>query len=125
MVRFAAFPVTGSRTTTFRAHTRRHLRAKATLLHQGQGWDRDAVVVDLGFGGACVEVGEVLSPGDRVTLSLVAPNLWDPLLVSGQVAWVRPGNGLAVTAAGVAFDLVHPTTLWAIFEMMGALDYDG
>ncbi len=25
----------------------------------------------------------------------------------------------------VAFDLVHPTTLWAIFEMMGALDYDG
>jgi hypothetical protein len=122
--------VTGSRTTTFRAHARRHLRAKATLLHQGQGWDRDAVVVDLGFGGACVEVGEALAQGDRVTLSLVAPNLWDPLLVSGQVAWVRPsridrGGGLAMTTAGVAFDLVHPTTLWAIFEMMGALDYDG
>ncbi len=113
-----------TRATTFRAHARRPLRSKATLLHQGQGWDRDALVVNVGFGGACIEVPEPLALGDRVTLSLVAPNLWDPLLVSGQVAWVRPGQGMTPTTAGVAFELVHPTTLWALFEMLGALDYD-
>jgi Tfp pilus assembly protein PilZ len=93
-------------------------------LHQGQGWDRDATVVNLGFGGACVEIAEAVAAGDRVTLSFVAPNLWDPLLVSGKVAWVKPGQGLVPTTCGVTFDLVHPTTLWALFEMLGALDYD-
>ena len=86
---------------------RRALRMKASVLHQRVGWERDATVLDLGFGGAAIEISETLVPGDRITFSLVAPNLWDPLLIAGRIAWVRPGAGLDPVNVGISFEFTH------------------
>src|SRR5262245_22405219 len=74
-----------------------------------RGPKRDVRVRDLGLGGAGIEIPEgALSPSpiDRqrrglasegpvidqempVTLELLAPVLWDPLVLEGKVAWIR------------------------------------
>jgi hypothetical protein len=88
------------------------------------GWERDAKVVDLGFGGACLEIADALAPGDRVAISFVAPNLWDPLIIGAHVAWVKPGAGMDVGRVGVRFEYPQSATVFALFELLGTLDYE-
>ena len=97
---------------------------KANLVSARAGWERDARVQNLGFGGACVEVGEALTPGERVTVSFVAPNLWDPLLISAVVCWVKPGPGMEPGRAGLKFEFSSPSTVFALFELLGTLDFE-
>jgi hypothetical protein len=97
---------------------------KASVLSARAGWERDAKVLDLGFGGACLEITEAVTPGDRVTVSFVAPNLWDPLLIGGTVAWVRPGQGMDPGRVGVKFEYAHSATVFALFELLGTLDFE-
>jgi hypothetical protein len=110
--------------TQSRAHMRRPMRMKASVLHQRVGWERDATVTDLGLGGAGIEIAESLMQGDRITFSLVAPNLWDPLLIAGRIVWVKPGTGLDPIHCGIAFEFTHAATLWALFDLLGTLDYE-
>ncbi len=100
------------------------MRMKASVLHQRVGWERDATVVDLGLGGAAIAIAETLVEGDRITFSLVAPNLWDPLLIAGRIAWVRHATGLDPVHCGIAFEFTHASTLWALFDLLGTLDYE-
>ena len=123
----------------FRIHERRSVRLGVNVEHGAHGWQRDARVVNVGLGGACVEVplnagaGVVdVSTGDRVVLSFVAPTLWDPLPVRARVAWVRarvvPGAplppGLApgarsILAAAVASAASEPLRFGVAFEHEG------
>jgi PilZ domain len=108
----------------FRAHARRKVRLRVVVWHPRAGWQREADVRDLGIGGACLMLKDPLSVGDRVTVSFVAPTLWDPLAIQGRVAWVGPPTFVELSRAGVAFDARDPSALFALFELMGTLDYD-
>ena len=108
----------------FRAHARRKVRLRGVLSHARAGWQREAEVADLGLGGACVKLSETLAVGDQVALSLVAPTLWDPLTIPGKVAWVGPPTRLDPARAGVAFAPADAAAVFALFELIGALEYE-
>ena len=108
----------------FRASGRHQVRIKVFLLHQSQGWERPGWVVNLGAGGACVELPELLSAGDAVALAFSAPTLWDPLLVPGRVAWFRAASARgAVHTAGVAFTVEQASHHLALFDLIETLDF--
>jgi hypothetical protein len=48
---------------------------RVIVRREGSGWQSDARIVDLGFGGACVELSERLEPGTEVALEIRAPTL--------------------------------------------------
>lgn len=133
----------------FRAHARRRVDLDATLRLDDGGRNRSAAeasapqdvrIRDLGLGGACIEIAEPQSdpsaatprpPGasgvDReasVTLSVMAPTLWDPLTLSGKIAWIRRSGAGRPARAGVRFEHREPTALYALFQLLGAHVYD-
>jgi Tfp pilus assembly protein PilZ len=107
----------------FRASSRRPLSLPATVSAQ-TGGPKAARLVNLGLGGACVEVQSLLEVGATVTLRVSAPNLWDPLIVPARVAWSRPGKAGMSTVAGVAFDHAEKAALPAILELLVAYRFE-
>jgi PilZ domain len=105
----------------FRAFSRRAINLPATLGTLADG-PCPARLVDLGLGGACVEVRAPLKVGFAVTLEVTAPNLWDPLIVPAKVAWVRPGSG--ATRVGVVFDHAGRAALPALVELLASYRYE-
>ena len=124
----------------FRAHARRRVDLDATLRARDAEFSHTARVRDLGLGGACLEIGDptgaaALLPGESrpavgverdatVTLEVMAPTLWDPLLLGGRVAWVRRGATGRPTRAGIRFEHRDPASLFALFQLLGAHVYD-
>jgi PilZ domain len=114
----------------FRAHARRRVDLDATLRGRDGGFSHDARVRDLGLGGACVELTELQAGAvgvEReavVTLEVMAPTLWDPLLLTGRIAWVRRGAHGRPTRTGVRFEHREPAVLYALFQLLGAHVYD-
>ncbi len=118
----------------FRAHARRRVDLEATLREKEGAPAKEARVRDLGLGGACVEIssdggsegprGLALQPQAAVTLEVMAPTLWDPLTLSGKIAWVRRGGQGRPTRAGVRFEHREPSALYALFQLLGAHHYD-
>jgi PilZ domain len=106
----------------FRAFARRAINLPATIGTLADG-PRPARLIDLGLGGACVEVRAALKVGFAVTLEVTAPNLWDPLIVPAKVAWVHPG-AQGVTRAGVAFDHAGKAALPALVELLASYRYE-
>ena len=79
-------------------------------------------VVDLGLGGACLEVSDSAPPGTAVELVIDTPHLWDPLTLKGAVAWSRTlteadGGG---TLLGVRFELATGAAVRALAELLEA-----
>lgn len=124
----------------FRAHARRRVDLDATVRGRDGAFSHVARVRDLGLGGACLEIGDatgsqaLLAAEPRgaagvereaqVTLEVMAPTLWDPLTLSGRVAWVRRGVAGRPTRAGVRFEHRDPASLFALFQLLGAHMYD-
>jgi hypothetical protein len=114
----------------FRAHARRRVDLDATLRGRDGGFSHDARVRDLGLGGACVEIADAQGGAlgvEReavVTLEVMAPTLWDPLLLAGRIAWVRRGAQGRPARAGVRFEHREPAALYALFQLLGAHMYD-
>jgi hypothetical protein len=98
------------------------------VTHVDTGWQRQARVEDLGLGGARVTLDESVHPGDIVTLSFMAPTLWDPLLLRARVAWARPVPGRGadgrLLVAGVAFEHRSAAGVFALFELVAAMAYE-
>ena len=110
----------------FRALARKPVDIPATVSLPGSRTqeERPAKVVDLGLGGACVEVSEPIAPALEVRLSLVMPHLWDPLRIYGHVAWSRSAQGRAQARVGIRFDGPTASTLRALVELLDAQAYD-
>ena len=96
----------------FRAHARKPVRLAAVLAHRERGWQRDVIVFDLGLGGACVEATDALGVGDRVQVTFVTAERWDPLQIPARVAWTTSSR------AGIAFEYASPESTWGIFELL-------
>lgn len=106
----------------FRAHARRAVRLRALVTHIEAGWQRHGWVADLGLGGACIVVDAALYANERVSLSFVAPTLWDPLVVRGRVAWTADAG--RETRAGLAFEHKSAAAVFALFELVATMAYE-
>jgi hypothetical protein len=116
--------------TPFRAHARKTVRLAPLATHLQAGWQKSAVVENIGLGGARIRVDHLLAIGDVLTLSFTAPTLWDPLVLAARVAWVGPvvASGAASAAgpraAGVAFEHKATDAVFALYELIVTLGYE-
>ena len=106
----------------FRAFARRAVSLPAMVAMEASG-QRPARLVNLGLGGACIEVPSPIAVGAAVTLEVAAPNLWDPLVVPATVAWVRPTDA-GPTVAGLAFHHTKKSALPALVELLVAYRFE-
>ena len=105
----------------FRAFARRPVGLPA-LVSRGDGsWKRPARLLDLGLGGACIEMLETIPNGTAISLSVEAPHLWDPLFLEGEVVWLLPLDGAA--RIGVRFYHRSGRTLRTLTELLEAEQY--
>jgi len=111
-------------TSHFRSLARQAVSLPGALRGSGpdQVWNRDVRVVDLGLGGACVEISDAVPPGTSVELVLDTPHLWDPLELSGAVAWARtlPELGGGGVLLGVRFQHAGGGVVRALTELLEA-----
>ena len=106
--------------THFRAIARRPVNLSATLIAGGGGWRRPGRVLDLGLGGACVAVAEVVPIGSPVALIVDAPHLWDPLELDGSVAWHAEQEEAQTYLLGVRFAPKTGALLRTLTELLEA-----
>jgi len=106
----------------FRVHARRSVDLWVIVRRDRSDWRRDARIVDLGLGGACVELSDSLEVGTEVSVEIRAPTLWDPLLLPGTIAWTMTSG--PAPRVGIRFDHTQPSPLFALFELLGAQAYD-
>src|SRR5689334_18863077 len=83
-----------SQSSHFRAHGRHDVDLSAALALPGDSEKGGAArVVNLSLAGACVEIGEPVTPGTWLTVEIMAPSLWDPLILRARVVWARGDRG--------------------------------
>ncbi|CAN5925070.1 hypothetical protein BH11MYX4_BH11MYX4_69870 [soil metagenome] len=110
------------------------MRLSVELLSHRSGVARPAVVTDLSLAGAGLETDEPLLAGERVSVTLATPTMWDPLVLEAVVAWAHPprpshevdavGRSRTVARAGIAFEYPTPAAILAMFEMLATLGYE-
>jgi len=66
---------------------------------------------------------EAVAPGALVQLEILTPTLWDPLSLPGRVVWSNAA-GDSPTRIGLHFDHHEPPLALALFELLGAHDYE-
>lgn len=108
----------------FRAHPRRAVRLEVELQLGRAAARRSASMTDVSLAGAGLELDETLVPGERLTIAIATPTLWDPLVVPAVVAWARAGEGRSRARAGIAFEHASADSVFATWEMLSALIYD-
>jgi Tfp pilus assembly protein PilZ len=101
----------------FRAFPRRDITLTAHIA-VATGLRSDARLLNVGLGGACVDLAEPLEVGQPVTLHVTTPVLWDPLVVHARVAWLDPEGGRA--RVGLEFDHARSRVIRALFELLEA-----
>ena len=110
-----------SDSTHFRAQARKPVSLVGALRPAAIDvvWNRDVRVVDLGLGGACVEMSNSIPIGTAVELVIDTPHLWDPLTLRGAVAWeltLEEGGA----RLGVRFDHATGGSVRALTEFLEA-----
>lgn len=123
----------GASAAHFRAYERKAVRLGVGLAGPRSG-EQPATIVDISLAGAGLETDEALVPGERVSLTITTPTLWDPLVVSAIVAWSQPpkprepgapiGRRAAAARSGLAFEYPSPDVVLAVFEMLATLGYE-
>jgi hypothetical protein len=94
---------------------------RAIVAHSVTGAERHAKVSDLSLSGVSLTLPGALTPGDRVTVSFMAPSLWDPLALPARVAWQRPAREPGLVTAGLAFEPRDASALFALFELVSTV----
>jgi hypothetical protein len=107
----------------FRANARRPVSLQAAVATEGAGSSITAQVVDLGLGGACLEVTQPYRVGQPVTLEFFAPDLWDPLILGARVAWNPPLANGAASRVGFRFEHRTGAALSSLVELIGSFAY--
>ena len=110
----------------FRALSRRTTRGAGSLIVTGSGLPKEqsVKVVDLGLGGACLELMELIPLGTAVRLSLEAPNRWEPLVLDGRVVWTREAPKPVRPRLGMRFEKASSGTLRALVDLLEAEAYE-
>jgi hypothetical protein len=107
----------------FRALARRQVRLKGTLASSDGSWERAVRIINLGLGGACVALLEQLPIGTVVQLSIIAPHLWEPLVLTAEVAWARAEIHATEAEMGLRFEHPEGPTLRQLTELLETHQY--
>jgi hypothetical protein len=107
----------------FRALARRPVRLSGTLASSDGSWERAVLISNLGLGGACVALLEQLPVGTGVRLAIVAPHLWEPLVLSAEVAWSRAEIKAGEAEIGLRFQQPAGSTLRQLSELLETHQY--
>lgn len=89
----------------------------------GTGPERTGSIIDLHLEGAFIGTHSPPAEGTRVRLRLSAPTAWDPVLVDGEVRWVRTARD-GEPGFGVRFDPLGPSQAAALAELVDASAYE-
>jgi len=121
----------------FRAHGRRQVDLTASLQRPPVESAIRIRIVNLSLAGACIESGESFGKGSWVMLEIVAPTLWDPLILRGRVVWTSASPGPSAdppqatrpqtnpsTRAGLHFEHHEAALTFALYELLSAQNYD-
>jgi hypothetical protein len=107
----------------FRATARQEVRLSGTLTNADGSWERAVRITDLGLGGARVRLREQLPVGTDVRLSIVAPHLWDPLVLAAEVAWAEAEIHAKEAMIGLRFEHPAGSTLRLLTELLETHHY--
>jgi hypothetical protein len=107
----------------FRALARRQVRLSGMLASSDGSWERAVRITNLGLGGARVALLEQLPVGTAVRLSIVAPHLWEPLVLSAEVAWARAEIEAGEAEVGLEFEEAEGSTLRQLTELLETHQY--
>lgn len=82
-------------------------------------------VVDLSLGGACIVLHAAGAPyrDALVAVEMMAPTLWDPLLLRARVVWVRSTSD--GTRLGLRFEHTEGGALTSLVQLLGAHAFAG
>ncbi len=105
----------------FRAYGRRKVRLSTQV--RADDWRREGVIVNLGVGGACIELPDPVPPGTVLVLLINAPNLWDALQLEARVAWSELLDPRGLTRAGVEFSHSSGRGLTPLVELLATDPY--
>jgi len=107
----------------FRAHGRRQVDLTASLQRPPVEGIERIRIVNLSLAGACIESSASFGNGTAVMLEIVAPTLWDPLILRGRVVWssATPGPSPRI---GLHFEHREAGLTFALYELLSAQDYD-
>lgn len=108
----------------YRSFARRPVSLTGNLTCAGDGRRTEANVADIGLGGARVLVREPLPVGTPVRLELVAPTLWDPLVLGATVAWCSPLEKTEAALVGVTFCHGSGADVRALVQLIASCAYD-
>jgi hypothetical protein len=115
----------------FRAHGRRNVNLAASVRDETRSLEEEARIRNLGLGGACVELppsspleAALFRVDTPIILEVMAPSLWDPLVLRGRVAWSRKAMTDRPARAGVRFEHPEQGSLFALFQLLGAQVFD-
>ena len=77
----------------FRAYQRTQVAWAAQVSGLLSGESVSCVLVDIGMGGAQISCQSSLPEGAQASLCLIAPMLWEPLVMPARVAWAHEQDG--------------------------------
>lgn len=107
----------------FRAYGRRKVRLNTQIRADDSNWRREGVIVNLGVGGACIELPDPVPPGTVLVLLINAPNLWDALQLEARVTWSELLDPRGLTRAGVEFTHGTGRGLTPLVELLATDPY--
>jgi hypothetical protein len=108
----------------FRATARRPIAMPMVVYTESDRRQLDAQLVDLGLGGARLELDVPLAPGVGLTFEIPAPTLWDPLTLDGEVVWATWPGAAQRARIGVRFKHVSPSAAFALFDLLSSQGFD-
>lgn len=108
----------------FRLHARKPVAIHAQVSHTSAGWERSLRVLNLGLGGACLELLDDVASGEELRVSFITPDRWDPLVLRARVAWIARGEDGAVKRGGIAFDHDDAESAVALMLLIASHDFE-
>ncbi|HQB46480.1 MAG: PilZ domain protein [Deltaproteobacteria bacterium ADurb.Bin207] len=107
----------------FRRVARRGVRMTAILRIDGNPADCPVTLLDLGLGGARLQIEQALPTGTEAWLELMTPLRWDPLVLRSKVVWSRYDSGKSLV--GLQFFHESHSLLYSLFELLNTSEFEG
>ena len=113
-------------TRHFRAFERRRVQLDASLRSLDDESLKPVQTVNVGLGGVCIELeGPAPLVGSAMQIEIMAPNLWDPLVLRSEVVWYRDMGGRnRKVQVGMRFVATPTSTLYSLFELLFTQEYE-
>lgn len=79
---------------------------------------------DIGTGGLFAVASDGYEVGERIEVVLYAPSTWEPLILDGQVRWVKRLEGSQAIGMGIGFVDLSEEQFVALDNLVRSLDFE-